>query len=146
MNQNHKPLLLIADDDDDDRVLIEQALKQTAFNGRIHFVEDGEQLIQYLKDCQVESPDAPDRPTLLLVDLNMPVVNGVEALTYIKSVPGLRQLPVVMLTTSSAESDISTCYNLGASSFVIKPITFTKLVELMDSLRAYWLGTVQLPR
>ncbi|MBO0933747.1 response regulator [Fibrella sp. HMF5036] len=146
MNQIHKPLLLIADDDDDDRVLIEQALKQTAFNGQIRFVEDGEQLIQYLKDCQSDSPDAPQRPTLLLVDLNMPVVNGIEALTYIKSVPGLRQLPVVMLTTSSAETDISTCYNLGASSFVIKPITFTKLVELMDSLRTYWLGTVQLPR
>lgn len=100
-------------------------------------MEDGEQLIQYLKDCQSDDPDVPQWASLLLIDLNMPVVNGVEALTYIKSVSGLGQLPVVMLITSSAESDISTCYNLRASSFVIKPITFTKLVALMDSLRAY---------
>jgi CheY-like chemotaxis protein len=146
MKRNGKVVILIADDDDDDRVLMQQALLSTAFDGVIKFVEDGEQLIQYLDACQQKSPDAPPTPALLLLDLNMPIVNGLEALRYIKSSEQLRHLPVVMLTTSSAEQDIKESYTLGAASFVTKPITFTQLVDMMNSLQSYWLKTVRLPR
>lgn len=139
-------VILIADDDDDDRVLLRQALMSASFDGIVEFVENGEQLIHYLDACQQGKSDAPPTPTLLLVDLNMPIVNGLEALKQIKSSAHYRHLPVVILTTSSAEQDIRESYNLGAASFVTKPITFSQLVETMNALQAYWLGTVRLPR
>ncbi|WP_041258368.1 response regulator [Fibrella aestuarina] len=139
-------VILIADDDDDDRVLLRQALMSASFDGIIEFVENGEQLIQYLDACLRGEPDAPPAPALLLVDLNMPIVNGLEALKQIKSSAHYRHLPVVILTTSSAEQDIRESYNLGAASFVTKPITFSQLVETMNALQSYWLGTVRLPR
>lgn len=145
MKHNGKAVILIADDDEDDRVLIDQALQQASFDGTVKLVEDGEQLIQYLVDCQQKHADAPPMPTLLLLDLNMPLVNGLEALKYVRAQACFRHLPVVMLTTSAAEQDIWESYNLGASSFVTKPITFSQLVETMHSLQSYWLNTVRLP-
>lgn len=139
--------ILYADDDEDDRLLVKEALEESRLRNEIRFVEDGEQLLDYLHHRgRFASPDAAPRPGLILLDLNMPRVDGREALAAIKHDPELRRIPVVILTTSKAEEDVLRTYDLGASSFVTKPVTFDALVELMRALGQYWLEIVELPR
>lgn len=138
--------ILIADDDDDDRMMIKDALLESRLANDIHEVKDGEELMAYLRhqDYFSDSSKAP-RPGLILLDLNMPKKDGREALAEIKADPDLRRIPVVVLTTSKAEEDIYRTYDLGVSSFVIKPVTFQGLVELMKTLGRYWFQIVELP-
>jgi CheY-like chemotaxis protein len=150
----------MADDDADDRLLAKDALAETKLPGELHFVEDGEQLLDYLHHrgkyasghAQAPSP-GPDsgrhasapRPGLILLDLNMPKKDGREALREIKSHPELRKIPVVVLTTSKADIDIAQIYDLGANSFISKPVTFDSLVKVMRILGDYWCDIVELP-
>jgi CheY-like chemotaxis protein len=136
----------MADDDEDDRVLTAEALKACLVND-IRFVVDGEDLMHYLRGEGVYSPGgtpAP-RPGLILLDLNMPKMNGHEALAEIKGDPHLRQIPVVVLTTSKAEEDIVRTYDLGVNSFVSKPVTFEGLAAATQTLANYWFELVNLP-
>jgi CheY-like chemotaxis protein len=147
MNQlprNH--VILMADDDDDDRLLAQDALTESDLGGNLHFVENGEDLLDYLwRRGKYEPPvDAP-RPGLILLDLNMPRKDGREALREIKSDPELRRIPVVVLTTSKADTDIGAIYELGANSFISKPFQFEALVNVMKVLGQYWFKTVELP-
>lgn len=138
--------LLMADDDEDDRVLTAQALRACLIND-IRFVVDGEDLMHYLRGEGVYSPGgtpAP-RPGLILLDLNMPKMNGHEALAEIKSDPALWRIPVVVLTTSKAEEDIVRTYDHGVNSFVSKPVTFEGLVTATQTLANYWFELVMLP-
>jgi two-component system response regulator len=133
----------MADDDADDRMLAKEALEESRVLNELHFVEDGEELIEFLKQ-RGKYADAP-RPGLILLDLNMPRKDGREALKEIKADSELRRIPVVVMTTSKAEEDIFRSYDLGASSFITKPVTFDRLVELMRTLGQYWVEFVELP-
>ncbi len=147
MQQRGLPItILVADDDPDDRLMMEEALEESLLANDLHFVEDGEELMDYLYHRgQYEHYDNSPRPKLLLLDLNMPKKDGREALKEIKADPKLRQIPIVVLTTSKAEEDIYRSYDLGVNSFVSKPVTFDSLVELMKSLGKYWFEIVALP-
>src|SRR5579864_6908861 len=121
--------ILLADDDADDRMLTRDALAESRLANNLKFVEDGEQLMDYLcRRGNYASPDVSPRPGLILLDLNMPRKDGREALREIKSDPNLKRIPVVVMTTSKAEEDIVRSYDLGASSYITKPVTFERLV------------------
>jgi CheY-like chemotaxis protein len=138
--------ILIADDDPEDRMLVEDAFIESRLANDLRFVEDGEQLMDYLYHRgQYTDPVNSPRPGIILLDLNMPKKDGREALKEIKSDPRLRQIPVVVLTTSRAEEDIFRSYDLGVNSFITKPVTFTAMVELMKTLGKYWFEIVELP-
>jgi len=140
------PSILMADDDPDDRMLIKEALEENNLLNPIHFVEDGAELLDYLhRRGRFLTENAP-KPALILLDLNMPKMDGREALHYIKSDPFLRRIPVVVLTTSKAEEDIVKTYDLGVNSFICKPVRFDELVEVTREIGNYWFGTVALPR
>ena len=144
---NGNPIvILMADDDADDRMLTRDALDESRVLNDLRFVEDGEELMDYLtrRGKYSNAADAP-RPGLILLDLNMPKKDGREALKEIKSDPNLRRIPVVIMTTSKAEEDIFRSYDFGASSFITKPVTFDRLVELMRTLGEYWVEFVELP-
>ena len=144
---NGQPLIiLMADDDADDRMLTKDALLESRVLNDLRFVEDGEELLDYLKGrgAHADREKSP-RPGLILLDLNMPKKDGREALKEIKADPELRRIPVVVMTTSKAEEDVYRSYDLGASSFITKPVTFDRLVELMRTMGQYWVEFVELP-
>ena len=145
MSHPTKPIvILMADDDADDRLLAKDALADCKINSEVHFVENGEELVEYLHRRGKFGANTP-RPGLILLDLNMPKKDGREALREIKSDPELRKIPVVVLTTSRADTDISQIYELGANSFITKPVSFDALVNTMKILTNYWCQTVELP-
>ena len=139
--------ILVCDDDEDDRMLTQQALEGAHISNAVRFVEDGEQWLDYLYQRGAyagETGTAP-RPGLILLDLNMPKMDGREALKVIKGDPTLRDIPVVVLSTSGFDQDIVKSYQLGVNSFITKPVTFSGLVEAMNVLGRYWLEIVELP-
>lgn len=138
--------ILMADDDDDDCVLVREALAESRLANQLRVVKDGEELMDYLyhRGKYLEKMTSP-LPGLILLDLNMPKKDGREALREIKADPNLRKIPVIILTTSKAEEDVYRTYDLGANSFIIKPVTFSALVEVMKSIGKYWLEIVELP-
>jgi CheY-like chemotaxis protein len=138
--------ILIADDDPDDRMLAEEALQECRLANDVRFVEDGVELLAYLRrQGRYADPDAAPRPGLVLLDLNMPKMDGREALREIKADPSLRRTPIVVMTTSKAEEDIVRTYDLGVSSYITKPVSFDGLVDVMKALGMYWFHIVQLP-
>jgi CheY-like chemotaxis protein len=140
-------IILIADDDAEDRMLVKDALDEGRLKNDIHFVENGEELVDYLHNRgKFEDKAKFPTPGLILLDLNMPKKDGREALKEIKADPHLRLIPVVVLTTSKAEEDILRTYDLGVSSFITKPVTFTALVDVMKTLSKYWFEIVELPK
>src|SRR6185295_3673185 len=146
MSSNSQNIILMADDDADDRLLVKDALAECQIAGRLHFVEDGEELMDYLlRQGKYSPPDAAPRPGLVLLDLNMPRKDGREALREIRAHPELRRLPVVAFTTSKSDTDVSVIYDLGANSFVSKPVAFAALVSVLRELTRYWFGIVELP-
>jgi CheY-like chemotaxis protein len=140
--------ILLADDDEDDRLLTADALKRSRMLNDIRFVVDGEDLIHYLYgEGQYAAGGTPaPRPGLILLDLNMPKMDGREALAKIKGDPVLKRIPIVVLTTSKAEEDIVRTYELGVNSFISKPVTFDELAAAMQTLAVYWFDLVELPQ
>lgn len=147
MHTNRNPLcILLADDDPDDRMLTERAFKKCSFTNDLAMVEDGEELMQYLRqEGPYADPDAPRKPGLILLDLNMPRKDGREALREIKSDASLRSIPVIVLSTSEAERDIQRSYDLGVNAFITKPVTFDGLSSAIHRLTNFWLRIVKLP-
>ncbi len=138
--------ILMADDDADDRLMAEKAFLEAKLENGLRFVEDGEELMDYLlhRGKYTNSTQHP-LPGLILLDLNMPRKDGREALKEIKAHPQLHRIPVVILTTSKAETDILRSYDLGVNSFITKPVTFQGLVEAMRVMKQYWFQLVKLP-
>ena len=139
--------ILVCDDDEDDRMLTQQALEAAHIANDVRFVEDGEQLLDYLYqrgEYGGEMGKAP-RPGLILLDLNMPKVDGREALKTIKTDQRINDIPVVVLSTSRLHEDIVRSYKLGVNSFITKPVTFSGLVDAMNVVGRYWLQIVELP-
>jgi CheY-like chemotaxis protein len=146
MNDYRSVVLLIADDDEEDRMLIKDALDESRLRNDIHFVENGEELMDYLRHKgKYADKDKYPLPGLILLDLNMPKKDGREVLKEMKADPNLKYLPVVILTTSKAEEDIIKTYDLGVNSFITKPVTFQSLVDTMKTLSNYWFKIVELP-
>jgi CheY-like chemotaxis protein len=135
--------ILMADDDADDRESTAEAFMEHHLVNDFRTVKDGEELLDYLHH-RPPYEDAP-KPGLILLDLNMPKKDGREALLEIKKDPELRKIPVVVLTTSRAEEDILRSYDLGANSFITKPVGFESLVRLVKTLGVYWFQLVELP-
>ena len=139
-------IILIADDDDDDCMLTQEALAESRLANIVRIVRDGEELMDYLYNRgQYTDKKLAPRPDLIFLDLNMPKKDGREALREIKADSQLRSIPIIVLTTSKAEEDIYRSYDLGANSFIIKPMTFSSLVEVMRAIGKYWFETVKLP-
>jgi CheY-like chemotaxis protein len=147
MDNRAEPIIIVmADDDEDDRLMAKEALEEARIANDLRFVTDGEELMDYLfQRGEFAGPGKAPRPGLILLDLNMPRKDGRESLKEIKSDPRLRSIPVVVLTTSKAEEDIFRSYDLGVNSFIVKPVSFGGLVEVMKSLAAYWFHIVELP-
>jgi CheY-like chemotaxis protein len=145
--RDKKPVtILIADDDPDDRAMIKEAFEENLLRNVLHFVENGEELMNYLNRSgkysdTVEYP----MPGLILLDLNMPRKDGREALEEIKSSPQLSHIPIIILTTSKTEEDIIKSYNLGVNCFISKPVKFVDLVQVTKTLGRFWLEIVTLP-
>ena len=137
--------ILMAEDDPDDRLLAYEAFEESRLANELHLVEDGEELMNYLYHRGKYNEAPAPRPGVILLDLNMPRKDGREALREIKADPDLRRIPVVVLTTTKAEEDILRTYDLGVNSFIVKPVTFSGLVEVMRSLGRYWFEIVELP-
>ncbi len=137
--------ILIAEDDADDRLLAQEALEESRLANSVYFVHDGEELLDYLYRRNDYTAQNAPRPGVILLDLNMPRKDGREALTEIKNNVDLRRIPVVVMTTSKAEEDILRSYDLGVNSFIVKPVTFEGLVEVMRTIGHYWFEIVELP-
>jgi two-component system, response regulator len=137
--------ILIADDDEEDRMLAEDALTESRLANPLYFVADGVELLDFLyRRGRYENPESAPRPGLILLDINMPRMTGLEALREIKRDAELRRIPVVILTTSRADEDIIRSYDLGVNSFISKPVTFEGLVDVMRLLGTYWFEIVDL--
>lgn len=142
-----KPItILMADDDADDRELTREAFEENHLANELRFVEDGEELLDYLHQRgKYSDPVSAPRPGLILLDLNMPRKDGREALQELKQDPRFRNIRVVIMTTSKAEEDVVRSYDLSAASYITKPVTFERLVDVVRTLGKYWLEIVELP-
>ncbi|MDK8462239.1 response regulator [Marinobacter sp. SS13-12] len=142
------PMILIAEDDPDDRLMMKEAFAERCHNCRICFAHDGVQLMRFLNG-EEQLPDDPDAsivcPDLILLDLNMPLKDGREALQEIKSDPRLRTIPTIIMTTSGNEDDVRYCYQTGANSYIVKPSSYSGLLDVVSSLTSYWATTAILP-
>lgn len=135
--------ILMAEDDPDDRLFIEQAFRDLRISGKLHFVENGEELMNFLRRRgDYSDPEVSPRPVLILLDLNMPKKDGRQCLVEIKSDPALKSIPVVVWTTSNLEEDITRCYDAGADSFITKPASYPGLLEAIRGIGRKWLAVL----
>ena len=138
--------VLIADDDYEDRMLIRDAFSENRFRSDLRFVEDGEEVTNYLlRRDDYENPIDSPRPSLLILDLNMPKKDGCETLSFLRGHPEFRSIPVVVFTTSNAGEEVDRAYSLGANSFLTKPVSYTELCNMVNQLVQYWFQMVVLP-
>jgi len=146
MASKDKVVILMADDDEDDLLMTRDAFDLSRLNNQFLFVKDGVELLKYLRNQgDYSDPSTSPRPGIILLDLNMPLMDGREALKEIKSDPKLRSIPIIVLTTSKADEDIIKSYDLGVNSFITKPVTFQGLAEVIKQTAIYWFEIVQLP-
>ncbi|MGB0909922.1 MAG: response regulator [Nitrospirales bacterium] len=145
-SQPHMMIVLMAEDDADDRLMVEEAWHEVQSPHGLRFVENGEELLDYLyhRGAYVDSQNSP-RPSLILIDLNMPKVNGWQALKFIKTDPELKQIPVVVVSTSGEYDDVVQAYDLGVNGYITKSLTFDGVVQTMKALNDYWLSITTLP-
>ena len=144
---NPKPIaILMAEDDEDDCFLFKEAMAEAQLHNPIYFVADGVELLQYLRrEPPFDDPKKNPYPGLIILDLNMPRMDGREALEKIKTDPALKSIPVVVMTTSREEEDLIRSYKYGANSFITKPIEFAGLVNAIRGFGEYWFSIVKLP-
>jgi CheY-like chemotaxis protein len=131
MRIKNKPILLV-EDDSVDAMTVRRALKELHVANPLEHVENGEEALTYLQDPKKE------RPCIILLDLNMPVMNGLEFLRVAKADAGLKRYPVVVLTTSDEEEDKIDSFNLGVAGYIRKPVEYLKFVEIMRTIDFYW--------
>ena len=137
--------LLLVDDDPDDIMLITEAVRRSVVEVTVESVDDGIHVVDYLVGEGRYAGRGPIRPSLVLMDINMPLLDGVEAIRQVKARPDLRTIPIVVLTTSSRTSDVERAYEAGAASFITKPNRFTDLVAIIELIEQYWFRSVRLP-
>ena len=141
------PTILLVDDNPIDRILATKAFQRAEIKNPIRELCDGEELMDYLlRHGRYANEPWPEGPLVILLDINMPKKNGLEALAEIKGNRLLRAIPVIMLTTSDAPGDVALSYELGANSFITKPMNFTEFMNLVRRFAAYWLESSALPQ
>lgn len=133
------PYILITDDNPDDVFLLKEAFSMSGFPYSVESVSNGKEMLSLLASGR-------EQPMLILLDINMPGLNGIEVLQVVKTFQDHRRIPVVMMSTSTSSSDIKTCYQRGANGYLVKPSNFSTLLEITETLRTYWFNTVQLPK
>ncbi|MEJ7739073.1 MAG: response regulator [Chitinophagaceae bacterium] len=136
-----KLFILVAEDDSDDRFLLQTAFKEKGYNDKIEFVENGVELIDFLGRIEDKKADHENYPYFILLDLNMPKKDGREVLKEIKQHPVFKKIPIIVFTTTKNEYEIKRCYELGANTYVVKPVSFQGLLRVLDDIRAYWFNT-----
>lgn len=147
MHPNLPMTILAAEDDPDDCILVKEAFHESGQENQLYFVPDGVTLLQYLRrQGSYAGPTAAPRPDLILLDLNMPCMDGRESLAEIKADPELRSIPVVVLTTSNAEEDVMCSYDLGCAGFITKPGSFHGMLDVVNGLNQYWTEIVELAK
>jgi CheY-like chemotaxis protein len=140
-------IYLVAEDDQDTQMLIKRAFKQADLAPPVYFTNDGEQTIQYLSGKgQYANREGFPIPALLLLDLKMPYRDGFDVLRWIRAQPGLRKLVVIMFSGSSLEQDVEEAFNLGVNSFVMKPVSFSELLQVILAIHHYWFGCNHFPQ
>lgn len=139
-----KLFILIAEDDFDDRFLLQTAFKEKGYNDNLEFVENGVELLEYLSNIHNNSSDQ-GYPYFILLDLNMPKKDGREALKEIKQHPVFKKIPVIIFTTTKNETEIKRCYELGANTYVVKPVSFEDLTKVLHDIRTYWFNSAAIP-
>lgn len=145
-NENRLFTILMVDDDPDDRLLFKEACEEVRLRNPLQFLENGEQLVDFLKRQGKYASHADEPyPGIILLDLNMPLKDGREALEEIKADKELRHIPIIVLTTSKDEDDILSSYGLGASSYIVKPISLDRLMRVVNSIGEYWVEIVEVP-
>jgi CheY-like chemotaxis protein len=147
---NHKAVnrivLVMVDDDEDDCLLVEAALYEADLKCNFYCVKDGLDVLDYLNRRGLyQDPDRSPRPDIILLDLNLPSMNGREVLRKLKSDVHFRSIPIIILTTSSDDEDISFCYDAGANTYIIKEPSFAGLLAAIKVVKEYWLETATLP-
>jgi CheY-like chemotaxis protein len=139
-------LILIAEDDADDRYLLQTAFTEKGYPDKIVFVENGVEVLSYLdKVYQNAHADEANLPGFILLDLNMPKKDGREVLKELKQHPVFKKIPVIIFTTTKNETEIKRCYEMGANSYVIKPISFDALLKVIENIRSFWFQTASIP-
>ena len=133
-----KLFILIAEDDADDRFLFKTAFEEKGYEDQIEFVENGIELWKFLLDIEKGEPEKRIYPSFILLDLNMPKKDGREVLREIKQHPAFRKIPVVVFTTTNSENEVKRCYELGANTYVVKPVSFDSLLKVVEEIRMYW--------
>jgi len=136
--------ILIAEDDADDRFLLQAAFQENGFQDRLHFVDNGVELMDFLSIGR-DDQSAVSFPKFILLDLNMPKKDGREVLKEIKQHPELKKIPVVIFSTTNNEQEMRRCYELGANSYITKPNSFDHLLKIVANLRGYWMHTTSIP-
>jgi CheY-like chemotaxis protein len=139
-----KAVILVAEDDMDDRFLLQTAFDENGNQEQLEFVENGVEVINYLHTIEQETDDRP-YPGLILLDLNMPKKNGKEVLVELKQHPVFKKIPVIVYTTTKNEVEVRRCYELGANTYIVKPISFDSLLHVVQSISSYWLSTASIP-
>jgi CheY-like chemotaxis protein len=130
--------ILIAEDDADDRFLFKTAFEEKGYKDQIEFVENGIELWRFLQEIEKRTPDKRIFPSFILLDLNMPKKDGREVLREIKQHPIFKKIPVVVFTTTNSENEVKRCYELGANTYVVKPVSFDSLLKVVEEIRMYW--------
>jgi CheY-like chemotaxis protein len=131
-------LVLIAEDDKDDRFLLQNAFVESGNFEQLNFVENGVEVLKYLDD--IATSDNESYPDLIILDLNMPKKNGKEVLAELKGNAVFKNIPVIIYTTTNSEIEKQKCFELGASTYIVKPVSFEALIEVVDSIRTNWLS------
>jgi len=147
MNMSPRPItILMAEDDPEDQMLTRDALGEAKLVNELRCVSNGEELLAYLRhEGEYGDTEKHPRPGIILLDLNMPKMDGREALSALKEDPELKQIPVVVLTTSRSDEDVYKSYDLGVSGYINKPVSFEGLVNVIQTLGKYWFEIVELP-
>lgn len=138
--------ILLVEDNPDDVEITKRALEEGKVRNTLYVVRDGQEALDFLyhQGEYVDESKAP-RPGLILLDIRLPKIDGIEVLGRLKSDPNFRKIPIIMLTVSDNDEDINKCYDLGANSYIVKPVEFDKFVQAMKSLYLYWTITNTLP-
>jgi two-component system response regulator len=137
--------ILVAEDDSDDRFLLQTAFKEKGFNDKVEFVENGVELLEYLTRVHDDKTGNNSYPYFILLDLNMPKKDGREVLKEIKQHPVFKKIPIIVFTTTRNENEIRRCYELGANTYIVKPVSFEGLLKVVENIRTYWSSTASIP-
>lgn len=135
--------IMIAEDDADDRFLMQKALEELGDPIRIDFVQNGVELVESLTE-KTQSQPAKELPGFILLDLNMPKMDGREVLRILKADAAYRRIPVIIFSTTKNHLEVQRCYDLGANTYIVKPVNFEALVDTIRQIRTYWLQTATL--